>query len=81
MLWRWPTQVEKQKYSDRTEELIPSVVFDADSEYVSVGHIRSILFSKTRVLRKRCVSRAGHSSSHDHYFFVLTLADLGSRIC
>ena len=81
MLWLGLAQVEKQKYSDRPEELIPSVVFNADSEYVCVGLIRSIFFLKTRVLRKRGVSRAGHSSSQDHYFFVLTLLDLGSHIC
>ncbi len=67
--------------SGRTEELIRSVTFNADSEYVSVGLVRSILFSKSRVLRKRGVSRAGHSSSQDQFFFVLTLPDLGSRIC
>ncbi len=67
--------------SGQAEELIPSVVLDADSEYVSVGLIGSILFLKNRVLRKRGVSRAGHSSSQDQYFFVLTLPDLGSRIC
>ena len=33
----------KQKFSDRAEELIPSVVFDADSEYVSVGLVRSMV--------------------------------------
>ncbi len=70
-----------QILSGRTEELIPSVVFDADSEYVIVGLIRSIVFLKTRVLRKRGVSRAGHSSSQDKHFFVLTLPDLGCRIC
>ena len=70
-----------QILSGRTGELILSVTFDADSEYVSVGLVRSILFSKTRVLCKRGVSRAGHSSSQDQYFFVLTLPDLGSRIC
>ncbi len=63
--------------SARTDELIPSVVFDADSDYVSVGLVRSIFFSKTRVLCKRGVSRAGHSSSQNHYFFVLTLPYLG----
>jgi len=70
-----------QILSGRTGELILSVTFDADSEYVSVGLVRSILFLKNRVLRKRGVSRAGHSSSQDQYFFVLTLPDLGSRIC
>jgi hypothetical protein len=70
-----------QILSGGTEELMPSVTFDADSEYVSVGLVRSMVFLKTRVLCKRGISRAGHSSIQDNYFFVLTLPDLGSRIC
>ncbi len=77
----WCARGVLRKLSGRTEELIASVGFGADSDYVGVGLIRSILFSKTRVLRKRGVSRAGHSSSQDQYFFVLTLPDLGSHIC
>jgi hypothetical protein len=48
VLWRWLAQVEKQKYSDWAEELIPSVVFDADSEYVSVGLVRSMVSRENR---------------------------------
>jgi hypothetical protein len=77
----WCARGVLRTLSCRTEELIPSVVFDADSDYVSVGFIGTIFFLKTRVLRKRDVSRAGHSSSQDQYFFVLTLPDLGSHIC
>jgi hypothetical protein len=60
---------------------MPSVTFDADSEYVRVGLVRSMVFLKSRDLCKRGVSRASHSSGQDGYFFVLTLPDLGSRIC
>ncbi len=77
----WCARGVSRTLSCRTEELIPSVTFDADSEYVSVRLVRSMLFLKNRVLRKRGVSRAGHSSSQDIYFFVLTLPDLGSHIC
>ncbi len=65
VLWRCACGapgVPMQILSGRTEELIPSVTFDADSEYVSVGLVRSILFLKSRDLCKRGVSMGVHSS-------------------
>jgi hypothetical protein len=54
-----------QILSGRTGELILSVTFDADSEYVSVGLVRSILFLKSRDMSKRGVSMGVHSSAQD----------------
>ncbi len=56
------------RLSDHTEGILSSVVFDADSEFVMLIRTRSVLFLKSRVLCKRGVSRAGHSSSQDHFF-------------
>ena len=56
------------RLSDHTEDAMSSVVSDADSEFVMLIHMRLVLFLKSRVLCKRGVSRAGHSSSQDHFF-------------
>jgi hypothetical protein len=41
------------RLSDHTEDAISGVVSDADSEYVVLIRIRSVLFSKTHVLYEK----------------------------
>jgi hypothetical protein len=69
------------RLSDHTEGVLSSVVFDAAYEFVMLIRTRSVLFLKLMFCAKRGVSRAGHSSGQDRYFFVLTLPDLASHIC
>ena len=41
------------RLSDHTEDVLSSVVFDADSEFVMFIRTRSVLFLKTHVLCKK----------------------------